>query len=34
MPGRLSPVLNPSFAERYWISHAIALATTTTQTSR
>ncbi len=33
-PGRLSPVLSPSLADRYWMSHAIEFATTTTQTSR
>ncbi len=32
--GRLAPVITPSFAERYWTSHAMTFATTTTHTSR
>ena len=32
--GRLVPVTMPSLAERYWISQAITLPATTTQTSR
>jgi hypothetical protein len=32
--GRLCPVTIPSFADRYWISHAITLPSTTTHTSR
>ena len=31
---RLAPVTTPSLAERYWMSHAIALPSTTTQTRR
>ena len=32
--GRLRPVTMPSFAERYWMSQAMTLPSTTTQTSR
>ena len=32
--GRLWPVTIPSFAERYWMSHAMTLPSTTTHTSR
>ena len=32
--GRFLPVAMPAFAERYWISIAIRLLTTTTHTSR
>ena len=32
--GRLCPVTMPSFAERYWMSQAMTLASTTTHTSR
>ena len=32
--GRLRPVTIPSFADRYWMSHAMMLPSTTTQTSR
>ena len=32
--GRLLPVTMPSLAERYWMSHAITLPSTTIHTSR
>ena len=32
--GRLRPVTMPSFAERYWMSQAMTLPSTTTHTSR